>query len=85
MRREDFDVWYEKFQPICDNEGSPILYETYGEDLKYITKMSDTNNIWTILDCDGKLYLSPGYHIVNRLNYIVTKNEWNEKTRDYRY
>ena len=92
MRREDFDVWYDKFSPILvdsddPNEGSPRLYETYGDDVKHVLDVynRDKNLVWTILDCDGKLYLSPGFHIVNRLNYIICTKPYDEKTRDYKY
>lgn len=37
-----------------------------------------TNLIWTVLDCDGKLYVTAGIHYVNRLGYVVTKNAWDQ-------
>lgn len=87
-RRADFDVWCDKFQPeTISGEDSPRLYETYGDDLQHICHVADYNHsrLWTLLDCDGKLYLSPGFHIVNRINYVVCKNPWVEGTRDYKY
>lgn len=86
-RREDFDVWYDKFKPEENEDGSIKLYETYGKDLSYVTHIADNQHgrLWTIVDCDGKLYLTPGFRYVNRINYVVCKNNWNEKTRDYYY
>jgi hypothetical protein len=88
-RKSDYDIWFDKFKPILiesleTNDVSLRMYETYGEDLKSV-QQADVKKVWTLLDCDGKLYLSPGFHIVNRLNYIICKNSWNEKTRDYLY
>ena len=87
MRKEDYDVWMTKFEPTLDKDGSPIMYETYGEDMAYITSVADSthNLLWTLLDSDGKLYLSPGFHYVNRLNYFVCKNTWKDGQRDYKY
>jgi hypothetical protein len=48
------------------------MFETYGEEVDYAWEMSKQNRCWTILDCDGKLYLNAGYHYVNRLGYIIT-------------
>lgn len=89
MRKSDYDTWYDKFKPITiesleTDDVSPRMYETYGEDLKSV-QQADVKKIWTLLDCDGKLYLSPGFHIVNRLNYFICENDWDENTRDYKY
>lgn len=39
---------------------------------------ADPRQLWTVLDCDGKLYVSPGIHHVNRIGYVVTKNAWDQ-------
>lgn len=88
-RKSDYDIWFEKFKPetvesLETEDVSPRMYETYGEDLEKIRK-TNLGKIWTLLDCDGELYLSPGFHIVNRLNYFICENDWDEKTRDYKY
>lgn len=91
-KKSDFNTWYEKFKPelvksLDSEDVSPKMYETYGEDLKIVCHTADNNHrkLWTLLDCDGKLYLSPGFHIVNRLNYFICENSWNENTKDYKY
>lgn len=60
------------------------MYETYGEDWEII-KNTNPKKIWTLIDCDGELYLSHGIHYVNRLNYFICKNEWDDNERDYKY
>lgn len=48
------------------------LYEAYGEELDYIRKLP-AGRIWTIVDGDdGRLWLLSGWHIVNRVGYLVT-------------
>jgi hypothetical protein len=48
----------------------------------------DPRLVWTIVDCDGKLYVSPGFHLVNRIDYVLCRNPWtddDELQPDYRY
>ncbi|AMO58288.1 hypothetical protein GZ77_21405 [Endozoicomonas montiporae] len=33
---------------------------------------ADPRCIWTVLDCDGKLFVANGMHYVNRLYYLVS-------------
>ena len=74
MRAGTYDTFEKRYQPLTKEDGS-ILFETYGRDL---TKVIDTpvDRVWTLLDCDGKLRIVAGYHIVNRMNYIITKYPW---------
>ena len=37
------------------------------------------HRIWTVLDADGDLAISPGRHYVNRLSYILTTEPWTEE------
>jgi hypothetical protein len=37
------------------------------------------HHVWTVLDCDGKLCISPGYHWVNRVSHIMTKEQWTDE------
>jgi hypothetical protein len=83
MRRPDFDVWFDKYQPI-ESAPETILFETYGEELKKVREQPYLN-IWTLLDSNGKLYISPGYHIINRLNYFICKISRTKDERDYLY
>lgn len=47
------------------------------------------NNVWTILESgdgeDGNWYASPGFHIVNRVGYVMTKRPWTNELRDAIY
>lgn len=88
-RKSDYDIWFDKFKPITvesleTEDESPRMYETYGEDWEII-RNTNPRKIWTLLDCDGKFYLSHGIHYVNRLNYFICKNEWEDNTKDYKY
>lgn len=43
-----------------------------------LPKDVDDRQIWTLLDCDGKLYVVPGYHMVNYLARLVTRHAWSD-------
>jgi len=42
---------------------------------------------WTVLDCDGRLYLSAGFRFVNRFAYVRCTVPWTDDDRmlEYRY
>lgn len=79
------DEFYERFNPIknhfyenpedCSFDG--CMFETYGKELDHInwsrTDEVNKSRIWTILDCEGKLYITSGYHYVNRFGYLITE------------
>ena len=78
------DEFYERFNPIknhfyenpedCSFDG--CMFETYGQEVDWINGLLKNANmykkIWTILDCEGKLYITSGYHYVNRYGYLIT-------------
>jgi hypothetical protein len=84
MRREDFDIFVDKFNPLYNATGDSFLIETYGEDYEKVKKAGH-EYVWTLLDCDGKMYLTPGIRWVNRMNYIICQKPWKEGQRDYFY
>lgn len=40
----------------------------------------DENHTWSVVDCDGKLYLSAGFHIVNCIGYVLCAKPYNGNT-----
>lgn len=90
-RKDDYFVFLDKFKPIMMNDSQDELrrYHWEGTDLEELQKIEEEkgnmNHFWTILDCDGKMYISPGIHYVNRIDYLITQNSWQEGQRDYRY
>jgi hypothetical protein len=84
MNWEDqFEAWEAKYQPIKNQytqkqEGEFIedKFETYGDDLEFVLSVckTDPRKVWTLVDGDdGNLYIVDGYHLVNRINYFITK------------
>jgi len=73
----DFDSWSAKYKPIPNhlNEDGVDYFETYGIELGYVLGVADCdpNRIWTYVDGDGGTYLINGYHLVNRIYYMITE------------
>jgi hypothetical protein len=72
------EQWEKIYKPITNlitNEG--LSFETYGEELDYVAS-HDTRNVWTEMDGDNGVYIVNGFHYVNRIQYYVTEEAWNE-------
>ena len=75
---KELDAWETKYQPIKNHitGEDDDKFETYGEELDYVRSIADTEprRVWTLVDGeDGNLYIVDGYHLVNRVNYFITK------------
>jgi len=75
-----FEQWKEKYEPNTF-ENLLILYETYGEWIKFI-KEQPANHVWTLLETDGERYIVSGIFIINREGYFICKNAWEEKQNE---
>ena len=82
----NFDRWEKKYQPIQNhfnkNAGlAGIMFETYGDEVDFVkaTAKTNPNLVWTWIDCEeGKHYLVAGWHFVNRIGYVITKEPWSD-------
>jgi hypothetical protein len=53
-------------------DGPGCLFETYGEELEFV-RQQDPLTVWTFVDGDdGDQYLVSGYHLVNRIGYLIS-------------
>jgi hypothetical protein len=59
------------------NQGG-CLFETFGEELAFV-RQQDIRCVWTVLDSDdGDLYVASGFHFVNRIGYLVSRDPVSE-------
>ena len=75
-------VFERRFRPI-DREPGTVWWER-----EHLPAGIDEHLVWTIVDCDGRLYATPGYRLVNRLMYLVCAMPWTDvdvRQPDYRY
>ena len=76
-RKTDLEHFIERFNPVFDESTQETLKQfcwTNKNDMEVINKAKWDNKLWTMLDCDGKMYLSAGFHLVNRMFYVVCNN-----------
>jgi hypothetical protein len=87
----DYDEWFDTFKPIPNHIDTNAsfsdgeyghMFETYGDELKFIQE-ADDYSIWTYGDGDdGGTYIWSGYSFVNRIGYFLSNVKWVEGT-DY--
>lgn len=73
----DWQYWEDTFQPITNHfdENAAYdgcLFETYGQEVAFVAEQAP-GTVWTLLDTDEGLVLNSGFHLVNRIGYIVTE------------
>jgi hypothetical protein len=74
-------------EDICSFSGT--MYETYDKELEYVLEMAKENRVVTIIEGedeegeDGEmhstLYYASGYHLVNRLGFLVVDKPLEEE------
>lgn len=68
------DAWEAKYQPMQNPFGDKgrngTMFETYGEDLAFVSKVPD-NQVWTWVDGDEGTWIISGFHWVNRIGYFI--------------
>ena len=61
--------------------GQGCLFETYGEELAFVRRQ-DPHTVWTLVDGadDDATYLLSGFHLVNRIGYLISRSPVPEGT-----
>ena len=73
------DKWKTIYSKTFFNKYIPIHEDVWVDDKEFIKAMKKPEGeryIWTIGEEDGRYYVHSGYHWVNRLGFIITKNKW---------
>lgn len=78
----DEDAFLARFVPIpnhiadVERAFDGCLFETFGPELAFVRQMaaSAPGRVWTIIEADGAMSIESGYHVVNRLGYLVTRH-----------
>ena len=61
-----------RYKPILGPDGSyERHYSTIGSEM-------DSRFVWTLVDCDRKLYVVPGFATVNYMARILCENPWSD-------
>lgn len=78
-RRTQLEIWRDTFSPI-KNDLAPkasddgTVFQISGAQLERVEAALAANpdTVWTLVDADGKLYVTQGHHYVNRMGYFIT-------------
>jgi len=87
MKIPDIDIFYETYD-LVPNTFAPnasfdgYMHETYGEEWDFVA-LQPCNRVWTITEYSGNLYLSLGFHTVNRIGYLVTEQPHKDSDPDH--
>lgn len=60
------------------------MFETYGDEYQFIveTNEKEPGKVWTLTEGDsGRLYVTDGWHYVNRFGYFVTEVPFEPSTK----
>jgi hypothetical protein len=52
-------------------EGRGCLFETFGDELEFVHRQ-DLRSVWTLIDTDDVMCVISGYHLVNRVGYLLS-------------
>ena len=78
MTLEEWEATYlpkiNHLNKVDDLGDTTTLFETYGIELGYVLATADLepNRVWTLVDGDDGTYIVNGYHLVNRVAYMIT-------------
>lgn len=74
------DAFFERFLPIKNpfDDGRGFvghMFETYGQEHDFVRQVlaTEPGKVWTVTDCDGRLFIQSGYHWVNRFGYLISE------------
>jgi len=84
LTEDQFDEQFTLVENHLDNNASwgGAMFETFGEELDYVRMKAERgNNVWTIIEGDDDtMFIVNGVHFVNRIGYLITREEWTEET-----
>ena len=72
------DKWKTIYSKTFFNKYIPIHEDVWVDDKEFIETMNKPDGeryIWTI-GHEESFYVNSGYHLVNRIGFIITKNKW---------
>jgi len=81
----NYEEWEETYEPRANHlrgievrgllAEETVFFETYGIELGYVLATADIKpaHVWTLVDGDKGTYVVNGYHLVNRIAYLITR------------
>ena len=84
---KNLDEFEERYELLKNNFDKSAAYEgawfeTYGAEELFV-RNADPKTVWTIVEGDEFLWVIAGFHIVNRLGYLITQTPWTSDAETY--
>lgn len=78
-RTRRWATFCKQFAPVALKAG------LYLREMSEVPTDTDPHHIWTVLDPmdGGHFYLAPGFHLVNRMGFILCANRWGGEADDH--
>lgn len=78
ISEKEFDEKYKLIKNHLDDNASfdGYMFETYGEELDFVFNLANTNRVITIIESDDKLFYTTGFHIVNRIGFLILETPY---------
>lgn len=75
-----YDYWVNNFKPETNSirNNGDLAYETYGDEGEWVARFNP-EYVWTEVDGDSGTYIISGYHFVNRIQYYITEEPWDDE------
>lgn len=76
------DEWefQERYQALLDdNGGYRQLHPAIESERRKLLAAQSEHRVWTILDTDGFVSISSGWHVVNRIAHIITERPFDPR------
>jgi hypothetical protein len=81
------EQWEEQYEPFVNHldadaswatdDANGIMFETYGAEVDHVFDQP-VHYTWTYVDGEEGTYIIAGRHIVNRIGYFITENQWDD-------
>ena len=74
LHEDTFEAYFEPYRhPAAETDiRNSMGLTAYGKDWETL-KTVPSDYVWTVVDCDGDQLITPGFHVVNRVCYLITK------------
>lgn len=89
---DDYAEFESRYTPVpnpasgAEHPPASCFYGTAGEELERVLEVHSATprRVWTLVDGgDGKQYIVAGLQTANRINYLITNEEWQEEGEIY--
>ena len=88
------DSFMDDYKPITHSQDGDMVIQSIQEAQDRLKALGLTDDhIWTITESEESLFASPGFHVVNRIGYVITERPaksdvvdaiWHDATDDER-